>query len=246
MRDRMHEPIVYDDKKHGYCFTGPVKGFPSMELTFRELFALAISDTVLAHYRGTSLYQPLRLAFQKLALQLDDQARLTLENLDRVLLIRPFAPEETDPQLLELVLRAVTEQRGLRFEYRKPGEKKWVARRVHPYHALQFEDRWYFLGYDFLRAKVRTFALGRMRGAGMTEERFERPKDFDVRKHFDKSVGVMAGEGDYGVVIEMDAWLTDILRRRQLHPKQVVQELPGGNRTCACGWGAWRRSSSMC
>ncbi len=38
----------------------------------------------------------------------------------------------------------------------------------------------------------------------------------------------MKGEGDYQVVIEMDAWLTDILRGRRLHPSQVVEEIPGG------------------
>ena len=42
------------------------------------------------------------------------------------------------------------------------------------------------------------------------------------------SFGVMAGKGDYEVVIEMDAWLTDTLRGRRWHPKQVWTELPGG------------------
>ncbi len=37
-----------------------------------------------------------------------------------------------------------------------------------------------------------------------------------------------SGKGDYQVVIEMDAWLTDILRGRRLHPSQVVEEMPGG------------------
>jgi predicted DNA-binding transcriptional regulator YafY len=30
------------------------------------------------------------------------------------------------------------------------------------------------------------------------------------------------------VVIEMDAWLTDVLRGRRWHPSQEVAELPGG------------------
>jgi proteasome accessory factor B len=38
----------------------------------------------------------------------------------------------------------------------------------------------------------------------------------------------MSGTGDYEVVIEMDEWLTDILRGRRWHPKQVWTELPGG------------------
>src|ERR1035441_8809431 len=55
-----------------------------------------------------------------------------------------------------------------------------------------------------------------------------RPKDFDPKKEFSTSLGVMRGNGDYQVVIEMDAWLTDILRGRRLHPSQVVEEMPGG------------------
>jgi len=82
-----------------------------------------------------------------------------------------------------------------------------------------------------MRQDVRTFVLGRMRDAMMAEERFVRPKDFDPRKHFERSLGVMAGTGDHEVVIEMDAWLTDILRGRRWHPKQVWTELPeGGSR----------------
>ncbi len=38
----------------------------------------------------------------------------------------------------------------------------------------------------------------------------------------------MTGTGDYEVVIELDAWLTDILRGRKWHPSQVWTELPGG------------------
>ena len=38
----------------------------------------------------------------------------------------------------------------------------------------------------------------------------------------------MTGAGDYEVVIELDAWLTDILRGRRWHPSQVWTELPGG------------------
>ena len=62
----------------------------------------------------------------------------------------------------------------------------------------------------------------------LTDERFTVPKDFDARKHFEKILGVMSGTGNYEVVIEMDAWLTDILRGRRFHPSQEVLELPAG------------------
>lgn len=130
--------------------------------------------------------------------------------------------------MLELVTGAVRERRWVRFDYRKPGEKLVERRRVQPYHVFEYGGRWYLLAYDPKRADVRTFVLGRMGEAVMLDERFERPKNFDPRKHLEKGIGVMAGKGDYQVVIEMDAWLTDIVRGRRWHPRQVVEDLPGG------------------
>jgi hypothetical protein len=45
----------------------------------------------------------------------------------------------------------------------------------------------------------------------------------------------MKGKGDYQVVVEMDAWLTDILRGRHLHPSQVVESCRVAARACGCG-----------
>ncbi len=161
--------------------------------------------------------------------------------------------------LFELVSRGVRQRQVLKFQYRKPGEKRAEARRVHPYHLLQFDHRWYLLAHDLARKALRTFVLGRMREAVLLDEHFQKPKDFDPRQVLGGSLGVMSGRGDYQVVIEMDAWLTDVLRGRRWHPSQEVAELPGGGsqvrmrlsgleenraacaelgRPCQCGWAA--------
>jgi predicted DNA-binding transcriptional regulator YafY len=93
---------------------------------------------------------------------------------------------------------------------------------------MEFGNRWYLLAHDLKRDGIRTFVLGRIREPALLEERFVRPKGFDPKKHLDQSLGVMAGKGDYEVVIEMDEWLTDILRGRRWHARQVWTELPGG------------------
>jgi predicted DNA-binding transcriptional regulator YafY len=111
---------------------------------------------------------------------------------------------------------------------------------------MQFTNRWYLLAQPNVglainvglapdaqgnagdNTTIRKFVLSRMRGTKMTEDRFEVPKNFDAKKCFERSLGVMTGEGDYEVVIELDAWLTDILRGRRWHPSQVWTELPGG------------------
>lgn len=202
--------------------------FNRISVTEREMFELYVMHQAIEHYRGTPLEPRLERFFRRMAGQLDNEELFTLEDLGAVLSFRPSAPDEADAKLFDLVTRAVRERRWLRFDYRKPGEKKPERRRVQPYHVLEYGGRWYLLAYDPMRRDVRTFVLGRMREAVMGEERFERPKDFDARKHLESSIGVMAGKGDFQVVVQMDAWLTDILRGRRWHPSQVVEELPGG------------------
>lgn len=228
MRDRWELPIEYDKARFGFYFTGRVDRFPGVPVTERELFDLCVAQKVLEQYQGTALHQRLELAFQKCLGQMDDEERFTLQNLDEVLSFRPFAPEDADLRLFELVTHAIRERRVLQFEYRKPGEKVCDVRRVRPYHLMQFSNRWYLLAYDLERCEMRKFVLGRMREPVLTEEGFTVPADFDAKKFFDRSFGMMTGTGDYEVVIEMDAWLTDILRGRRWHPTQDWAELPGG------------------
>jgi predicted DNA-binding transcriptional regulator YafY len=228
MRERWNLPIGYDDKRHGYCFTEKVERLPWVPVTEAELFAVCISQKVLELYRGMPFQKPLELAFAKITRSLDDEERYMLENLDLAFSFRPFAPEDPDLRVLELLTRAVAERRGLRFSYRKPGARRSEVRQVHPYHLMEYEGRLYLLAHDPARGAVRTFVLGRMSEPALTGERFSRPRDFDPKKEFSTSLGVMKGKGDYRVVIEMDAWLTDILRGRRLHPSQVVEEMPGG------------------
>ena len=228
MRDRWELPIEYDEKKFGFFFCRPVDRFPGVPVTEKELFALCVANKAIEQYQGTALQQPLELAFQKCMGQLDDSERFTLQNLDEVLSFRPFGPEDADLKLFELITGAIRARRGLQFDYRKPGAKAAERRRVFPYHLMQFNNRWYLLAHDSRAKDIRKFVLGRMREAQTTAEKFTVPKHFDPKKFFDKSLGVMTGKGDYEVVIEMDAWLTDILRGRRWHPSQVWTEVPGG------------------
>lgn len=228
LRNEWGLPIAYDDQRHGYSLTEKVGRLPWVAVTEAELFAVCISSKVLELYHGLAFAKPLELAFAKLTRSLEDEERYLLERLDLAFSFRPFAPEEADLRLLELVTRAVAEGRELQFAYRKPGEKQAELRQVRPYHVLSYEGRMYLLAHDPARGAVRTFVLARMSEPVVTRQRFVRPQDFDPKKEFGASLGVMKGEGDYQVVIEMDPWLADILRGRRLHPSQVWEALPGG------------------
>jgi len=229
MRIHWDLPIEYDRERHGYFYSREVKQFPGMPtITEAELFALLVAHKAVEQYSGTPFHKPLQMAFRKLTGQLDDKERYTLHDGDEVVSFRPFAPEATDMERFEIVARAVQQRRALRFHYRKPGEKRTEERHVHPYHLTCNDNRWYVICYDVDRDDIRTFALARMNDGTLLSEAFQKPKDFSVAKYLRGSLTVMSGKGDFEVIIEFDAWATDLLRGRLWHSSQQVTELPGG------------------
>ena len=100
MRDDLELPIDYDDKRHGFYLTQPVQGLPIVPVSPKELFSVCVAHKAIEHYRGTALEKPLELAFKQFASRLDDDERFTLQSLDGVLSLRPFAPDDADLKLL--------------------------------------------------------------------------------------------------------------------------------------------------
>jgi proteasome accessory factor B len=229
MRNHWNLPLEYHPRRRGYFYSACVNKFPGAPaVNEAELFALLVAHKAIGQYHGTPFHHPLQKAFNKLTAHLETKERFSLENLQSVLSFRPFAPEDADLRVFELVTRALREHVVLTFQNRKPAEKNCATRQVHPYHLTCIDNRWYLIGHDADRGDTRTFALGRMKGLVLTSERFSRSQSFDPEKYLRGSFSVMKGDGNYEVVIEFDPWATDHIRGRQWHPSQKITELPGG------------------
>ena len=229
MRDHFDLPFAYDRRRHGFYYAKPVSHIPgSPSVTEAEMFALLVAHTAIAQYRGPPFHQPLQCAFQKLTGQLDRNERYSLQNLHDALSFRPLAPEDADLDTFQTISRALSTRRALKFYYRKPGQPQPRLRCAHPYHLTCCDNRWYVLAHAPDCGEVRTFALGRITAPILTNDTFTIPAAFNPHQYLGASFSVMKGDGDYEVVIEFDAWATDLLRGRQWHPTQTVQELPGG------------------
>ena len=66
MRDRLNLPIEFAPANNGYFYDGEVSGFPPMQITEGEIFALIVAERALQQYRGTSFEKPLLSAIRKL------------------------------------------------------------------------------------------------------------------------------------------------------------------------------------
>ena len=70
MRDRLDLPIEYNPTRYGYYYTQEVSGFPTLQITEGELFAMLVAEKALQQYRGTTFERPLISAFKKIAASL--------------------------------------------------------------------------------------------------------------------------------------------------------------------------------
>jgi predicted DNA-binding transcriptional regulator YafY len=229
MRDHHKLPIEYDFVRQGYYYTRPVSHFPgSSSVDPNDVLGLIIAQKVLAQYDSAPFAAELKQARRRLIKQLSPEGRITVEGLDHAVEFLAVGVEELPTASMQAVLNAFRQNRVLTFDHRKAGDRNSLSRRLHPYHVFYNKGRWYVVGYAPDRSDIRTFAIGRMRNVALSIEKIKGAAKFDFRKHFSKSFGVMAGVDDWEVVVDFDAWATDIMRGRKWHSSQQITELPDG------------------
>ena len=74
-----------------------------------------------------------------------------------------------------------------------------------------------------------TFAIfNAVSGAGQAGNNFARSQKFSLEKRSQDSFGVHSGEGEYEVVIRLNARVADYVREKKWHESQQLRELKGG------------------
>ncbi len=228
MRDRLELPVAYDPVRFGYYYAGEVTGFPGLQITEGELFALLVAEKALQQYRGTPFEQPLLSAFRKMSQALPDTISLNLADWEQTISFRVSAEPVVPVEIFDALARAAAGRWQLALEYRKPGRRAAETRVVDPYHLANINGEWFLFAHCHLRRELRTFVPARIVGVRETGERFERPPGFSVEERLRHSFGVVSGQGEYGVVVRFTGLVADYVREKRWHPSQELRERADG------------------
>ena len=228
MRERMGLPIAYNVATKGYYYTEEVSGFPNLQITEGELFALIVAEKALQQYRGTSFEKPLLSAIRKMEQSLPNTISLNLASLEQTISFRTRAEPILNLEVFDQLSRAAAQRQQIGLVYRKPGQAKAEARLVDPYHLANINGEWYLFAYDHARKDIRTFAPTRIQSVTPTGKTFPRPERFSLEKRLRNSFGVHAGEGAYEVVIRFNDRVADYIREKKWHESQKLRELKTG------------------
>ena len=228
MRDRLELPLAYDPAHRGFHYTEPVSGFPTMQITEGELFALLVAEKAMQQYRGTNFEKPLISAFKKMSASLPDTISLNLADWEQTISFRTRAEPLLNLQIFDELGKATAQRRQIQFQYRKPGQRDTELRLVDPYHLANINGEWFLFAYDHLRKDLRTFVPARIKAIKPTGKTFARPQKFSLEKRLRDSFGVFSAQGEFQVVIRFDEMVADYIREKRWHDSQELIELKNG------------------
>ena len=227
MRDRLNLPIEYDARRNGYHYTGEVSGFPTMQITEGEIFALVVAEKALQQYRGTSFEKPLLSALRKMEQALPETISLNLADIEQTISFRTRAEPILNLEIIDVLAKAVAQRQQLELHYRKPGQAA-EKRLVDAYHLANINGEWFLFAFDHARKDLRTFAPARIQSAKPTGKTFERSPKFSLEKRLRDSFGVHAGAGQFEVVIRFAPRAADYIREKKWHASQTLRDLKDG------------------
>jgi predicted DNA-binding transcriptional regulator YafY len=207
-----------------------------VEVRRTQAYALLAARRLFEPMRGSTLYEEIDLAAQKLFAVARRPGRgpnagVADARLEERFLYLPFAPKDYAAHTEELddLFQAVADLRPLRCLYRraKDGQEERVT--IHPYAMVLYKDAIYCVGLHVGKKEIRTFLLDRMRDTECAvTERFELPEDFSIDDHFQGQFGIWRGSEPKRVVIDFDAKVAEFVRTRRVHPSQELAPLQKG------------------
>ena len=236
MRYQLNLPIEFDYARGGYYFSKTVTDLPLFQLTESELVSVFVAQKALEAYRGTPFEQPLRTAFQKLqAATTNPGVRISIswEDLGSSISFRHFGAYLPDMTIFANLAKTIQTEEVVEFDYKKLDANAYEKRIVEPWHLACVSGQWYLLGYDISREARRIFVLGRMQNVSTITRTFShpRPGDAGIQQLFQNSFQIWQSENARleRIVLRFSGRAAQLVRERNWHPSQRIQELADGN-----------------
>lgn len=221
----------------------------TVRLTLNEAIALFFAARLLAHHSDEHNPHVVSV-LDKLAAGLPDQT--ISGHLAQVAdLIRTRPLRRAYIQVLETVTRAWADRRLVRLRYRA-ANRTVTERVVAPYflEVSRSEPAAYVIGFDQLRAALRTFKMERIEQASLLDAHYDIPSDFDPYAHLATSWGVI-DDAAVEVCLHFNERAAPRVRESVWHHSQRLRDLADGGceltmtvggireiRSWVLGWGA--------
>ncbi len=197
---------------------------PQVQFGYDEALALYLCRRSAVGFCGTFVEHSLAAAFRKIEASLGRRAAKYVETmLARIGSTQVAHDYAAQAELLDRLFIAIEEDRAVFLTYRSQRATEPVTYDVYPYRLVEHRGSLYLFGFSPDHGEPRTWKVDRMTDVGLTEIRFQRPNDAQIRDQLAGSFGIFAGKGDVLVRIRFAASAARYVNEKRMHASQQVE-----------------------
>ena len=126
-------------------------------------------------------------------------------------------------QYLYTILRAIKNEKLVRFNHKKFSSENSSLREIEPYALKEYKKRWYIVGLDTKKEEIRIFGLDRI--TNLTElPTKNKSKRINITEYFKNSFGVLTPNNDKAIDIKLTftPYQAGYLKTISLHHSQKI------------------------
>lgn len=201
----------------------------TFRLTTSQMVSLVLSRRVFDFLDGTGFKEDLDDVFQQLEATLQKKDFVSARHLDKKLYDVNEAPYRYEGRLDDVndIVTALLREEQLSARHSSVGRGK-ERFRIDPYTLLVYKKGLYLAGYSHFHSALRTFALDGFTHLDWKKgQKFEYPSDYDPSTLVAGAFGLFGGH-ETEVRIFFSTKVARYVERRQWHPSQKTQKVPGG------------------
>ncbi len=151
---------------------------------------------------------------------------------------RPGPRPKIESKVLYLLRESIKGAQKVLITYHSRFKGDVSERVICPYGFL-YGARHYLVAWCDEAQDIRTFAMANIKEISLTDDFFERHRDFNLKAYSQRSFGVFQEE-PFKVRWKFDACVADDVREHLFHPTQEIEELEDGSLIVSFTAGGWK------
>ena len=205
---------------------------PEQEYSLTELISIYFARQLLLSLK-TPFGDGIESFYRKLRSYLPDKAFEFLDELANTLVVndKGFRRYRKHTQMLEDIRKAIESEHRLEVVHTALVFDEPVKHLFDPYVTLYHNGSLYLYGFSHRAKAERMFKVDRIARVKVTDETFERPTNFDIRKRLRPAFGIIADGKPVDVKIRLDRIAAKIASEDMLHPSQRLNKNEDGSFT---------------
>jgi predicted DNA-binding transcriptional regulator YafY len=220
LRDRLLAPLAFNASKNGYYYSENDFSLP-FEDSPKLLFLMGLLNKI-ADEAGLGGLPEIR----KLEKRLTEIIAPGYEQLMSNVLCQWIEVESISPSIFETIIETLLKAHLLKIQYRS-AESETSTRIVEPLRLINYQGRWYLLGYCFLRNDHRLFHMARITLAESGEKQTEQPHPAPD-SFLEDSFGIFAGTSCYQAEILFSGKAAELVHKQYWHKNQKITKRSDG------------------